>query len=410
MQWVQYDSESRQIAAYELLKSVRLDHLSEEFLSSLLEDEKYESVLPIKFLKCVTSVLRQRSDHGWHKKSHESSPALVQQPRLSYIMNKLLIIGGTCDSENARACMYWNRNEEYWFNFTELPNYYTNCYEWSVCAGDGRTIFVSGGYHKDNESGLHQGSSQVWMWHNNGWKALPTMIQGRWAHGFVYADKKLFVFGGKARKQNDHIQCLKSNEFLDLKSLEQGLDTESFLTSHKWKKARNMKFCFHSPLLSILGDYIYLLGMAVRGNNIFRQEIYRFNISKHTMTKLSDIPFSLWGGVATTVADNIFAFGIKHQTMCMRYTPSTDTWCELSPSGAIADNRPLPLYIQDRISPLAVVDGKIVLAKRMHNTREDTLIVDEYDVEENTWNKSNFAPPPALYLKGVSLVCADLNI
>ena len=219
--------------------------------------------------------------------------------------------------------MYWNRDEESWTKFTELPDYYTNCHKWSVCAGDGR-IFVSGGFHIDNDSDLCEGSSQVWMWHNNSWKALPPMIHGRWSHGFVYADKKLFVFGGKSRRHYMP-KCLRFNEFLDLKLLEKSGDAESLLMTLSWQNLSNLKFTFHSPQLSVLGDSIYLSGMVSYDGSV-RAEIYRFSISKLTKKKLSDMPFSAWGGVATTVGDNIFVFGIEHQSMCRRYTPSTDTW------------------------------------------------------------------------------------
>ena len=50
LKWIQYDSESRQKATTKLLKAIRLDYLSEVFLSSLLEDEKYEHILTINSL------------------------------------------------------------------------------------------------------------------------------------------------------------------------------------------------------------------------------------------------------------------------------------------------------------------------------------------------------------------------
>ena len=74
---------------------------------------------------------------------------------------------------------------------------------------------------------------------------------------------------------------------------------------------------------------------------------------------------------------------------------------ELSPSGAVADKS---LYVCDCTSPLAVIDGKIVLTKLIQQRPgEDTLIVDEYDVKENTMEQEQSAsstilrqPPEAL--------------
>ena len=419
--WMEHDSESRQQAAKELLKSVRLDHLSEAFLTSLLQDEKYESILPIKFLQCVGSVLHQRFGQGCHSKSKESSLVLIttQQPRFSYSENKLLIIGGTAcnlwDHTNIRDCMYWNMDEESWTKFTELPDSYTNCHEWSVCAGDGR-IFVSGGFHIENEPGHLEGSSQVWMWHNNSWKALPPMIHGRWSHGFVYADRKLFVFGGKSHRRNSNqAKCLKSNEFLDLKHLEQSGDAESLLTL-SWQKMSNMKFTFHSPQLSVLGDSIYMSGMVCYGDS-FRCEIYHFSISKRALKKLSIMPMSFRRGVSATVCDNIYVFGNSNESMnCVRsrYTPSTDTWCNLSPScSAVADKRPIEFFASyDCISPLTIFDGKILLVKLMRQTLDNcTQIMYEYNVEENRWSQSSLNYPPSYFNnRKLSLICAAIKV
>ena len=415
---MEHDFESRQQAAKELLKSVRLDHLSEEFLTSLLQDEKYESILPIKFLQCVGSVLCQRFGQGCHSKSKESSLASIatQQPRFSYSENKLLIIGGTAydlwNHTNIRDCMYWNRDEETWTKFTELPDSYINCHKWSVCAGDGR-IFVSGGFYRDNESGHFEGSSQVWMWHNNSWKALPPMIHGRWSHGFVYADRKLFVFGGKSHRRNK-AKCLKSNEFLDLKHLEQSGDAESLLMTLSWKKMSNMKFTFHSPQLCVLGDSIYLAGMAC-SNNSFRGEIYHFSISKRAIKKLSNMPLRFRWGVSATVCDNIYVFGDRNQSVCSRYTPSTDTWYSISPSYsvAVADNRPIEYFAgYDCIAPLTLVDGKILLVKLMRQTSNNyTQIMHEYDVEEKRWTESSLNYPPSCFNNTkLSLVCAAIKL
>ena len=413
LKWIQYDSESRQKATTKLLKAIRLDYLSEVFLSSLLEDEKYEHILTIKFLKCVNNILLQRSSRGHHKESQNLSPTTVQQPRFSYSKNKLFVIGGSHRNPydgNTRDCMYWNRAEESWTKFTELPNYYTNCCHWSVCAGGGR-IFVSGGYHTDSESVEQEGSAKVWMWHNNSWEALPPMIHGRYKHGFVYAAKKIFVFGGKLYYR-DHLKCLNSNEFLDLESLEEGGSAECLLVNQNWQKTTRMKFCFHSPLISVLHDNIYLLGTSGR-TKTFRGKTYCFNISKQTMTKMADSPSGFTGAVSTTVGNNIFVFGTKHRSMCMRYTPSTDTWCELSPSGPIEDKRLFKyLHKCDLISPLAIVDGKIILTKLIQRQpNEDTLIVDEYNVEENTWNKSTLAHPPSCFDRHMlSIVSAEISI
>ena len=413
LKWIEYDPVSRQKAANELLKAVRVDHLSEAFLSSLLEDEKYESALPVNFYTYADSVLHQRfgQGQGRHTKSKKSFSAPVQQPRFSYSKNKLLVIGGTAhnlnkNNENIRDCIYWDRVEESWTKFTELPNCYTDCYEWSVCVGDGR-IFVSGGYHV--ESSHSEGSSQVWMWHNNSWKALPPMIHGRWAHGFVYADKKLFVFGGKSHKQN-RIKCLKYNEFLDLKPLEQSGDTVSLLGTLSWQQTTTMKFRFHSPLISILGDSIYLLGMSGFSFLTFKENAYRFSISKHTLKKLSNVPFNAGVGVSTTVGDNIFVFGDKHPQLA-RYTPSTDTWCDLTPSGSIEDNRAQITYSFDRISQPAIVDGRIILAKlKLERKGKYTRIVDEYNVEKNTWSKTDLTLAPCFNNKILSLLSAEIDV
>ncbi len=380
--WTNHDVAARYLAGQELLKAVRLCY-------------------------CSPAVLR--------KIANNMSPMndYVQEPRYSYSPTKLVIVGGAplCNSQRGsttRDCMYWDRT--HWTKFTDMPSHYTNIRQWTTCVSDNR-IFISGGC--DPTKRCRSGSSAVYMWHQNSWTALPDMIEGRWHHGMVFANNKLFCFGGKSkRNERNRDVLLKSIEVLDLQLLMQDQVTDtSAAVSCQWTKARNMKHKFHSPLLSVFGDNIYMFGLNMY--NQFKPETFAYNISTRKMTNKAVMPFTddfTKSGGSITVGQDIFVFCQDLWSKCafMKYTPVSDTWCNLN-----SVNLPVP-QLDDNISPLVFFEGRITLAKRTdnctcspHGMFSDHAV--EYDIDEDEWIERDMSIPSIYNGQDVSLFTVDVG-
>ncbi len=417
MTWIKHDVSSRRTFSDELFKAVRWSYCSQGLLATLTEDRKYKAIVSSQVLNKIQSVLQERFGpvRRTRRRKNAAKIDIQQQARYSLTNNRLMIIGGKSPSEYlwddeesscVLDCMCWNRTEETWSKFTELPQHYLNVAKWEICATDGR-IFVSGGISNDVLQDVEHAIATVWMWHNNTWTALPPMKQGRCEHGMVYANNKLFCFGGKFLNKilNNNSQRLNSIEFLDLQQ-----------PATSWTRTTRMKKKFSSPLISVLGDNIYILGMFGAGSKFIR-DTFVYSISHQKLTAAAPMPNDLYNGKAITVGQEIFVFSMQQRESCMSYTPATDTWCHFSQTWDLSKDMP-EFESNINLLSLSFFDGRIVRAESQqsvgriirggsHCVKQS---VDEYDLEHKEWSKSDMTLPGCYANKKVMIVNAHIDI
>ena len=377
--WIAHDGVYRIAASHEMLECVRLDLCSTEFLNSILDQTKYDHVVSMSFRNRVRNVLRRRSGTSRRVTMVKSNP-----PRYSYTSKKLLLVGSkvTDDEkkgENVRDCMYWQRSEQQWTKFTELPTHFSRCRQWKVYATN-NLLFVSGGFTKDTESNSILGCKEAWMYYKKKWIQLPNMTQGRWSHGVIAAKGLLFSFGGKSHKENTYTSHLKHNEYMHLDYYFNEYDHPPLC----WIFTTSMKFKFYDPILTTDSkeENIYILGMNGCPTRFVRHT-YAYNIHKRGLTPKACIPEDAMGAAAVNVGEDMYVVG-GESGVCLQYTPALDTWCKLTSCKA-----------PRLLSSAVYLDDKIVVANRQSRSRIEVAEAEEYERQNNTWSPSDLRPPAA---------------
>ena len=187
--WCSHESNERSQITQELLAHVRFNYCTLDFLKSVNTDPKFDCICTPRFRRYVRHALQHRTGKLCGPRSKKQSWTTSQQPRFSFSKNKLLLIGGHAKKlidfmdTNLRSCCVWNRTDQEWCKFTELPPHYDQCFEWTVTVASDR-FFVTGGYHTtDRQTGDRGDITQTQIQHPT--RDVPTSGCGVKVNGIV---------------------------------------------------------------------------------------------------------------------------------------------------------------------------------------------------------------------------------
>uniref|UniRef100_A0A8D0BWM3 Kelch repeat and BTB domain containing 3 n=1 Tax=Salvator merianae TaxID=96440 RepID=A0A8D0BWM3_SALMN len=268
--WTKHNLEARQKYLLDLLKKVRLHHLSEETLQGILhsEDELLERAGCLVIInEAIKSV---RSFGGLFP---DARPSTTEQ---------YILVHKTEENGVHRHTFCYNIKTDQWKELThthivDLPG--------SSLSSYGEKIFITGGCEGNCFRTIrlhiaemfHDATDQTWCYCpvKDSFSSVSTMKKPRTMHTSVVTLNQLFVIGGKTRASQG------------IKSL---LDVEAYNPfSKEWKSVSPLPRGIYYPEASACHDIIYVLGSEVEITDAFNPSLdcfFRYNVATDQWSEL----------------------------------------------------------------------------------------------------------------------------
>ncbi|XP_019380876.1 PREDICTED: kelch repeat and BTB domain-containing protein 3 isoform X1 [Gavialis gangeticus] len=254
LQWTKHNLETRQKHLPQLIKKVRLHHLSEKTLQDFLHSEEHL----FKSANCLV-IMNDAI------KSVQHSSGLFPDARPS-TTEKYIFVHKTEENGEIRHTFCYNIKTDKW---KELPHTHMIDLPGSSLCSYGEKIFITGGC-KGNccktirlhiAEPFHDATDQTWCYCpvKNEFSLVSPMKKTRTMHTSVMTLNQLFVIGGKTQGAQD------------TRSL---LDVESYNPlSKKWKSVSHLPRGIYYPEASACQNIIYVLGSEVEITDAFNPSL-----------------------------------------------------------------------------------------------------------------------------------------
>ena len=342
--WVKHDSENRLADLEDLLREVHISKCSDNVLSKMMDDysdlfNKQQSM----YRWILSEVLRKPMAHG---KLHDDGKTII-------------IIGGQSFSDVSNTDC-WTLQNDQMVKFSEFnTDAKLNSYH-SICQIPGG-FMVTGGNYSD--------LCVIFVLSMKMWVKQQSLLTSRSYHVSCFCSNKVFLMGG----YTGLLRTTSSVDFMDI-------EKKTWSNGAKLPKA--------ACLLKAVNfkSKLFVMYPGTRNCNF-----YQLDRDEKSWLQKTALPSSGDGCSLAASDDKIFAAGGDKNINYM-YTPTTDSWCQLTgPS------------LQERHG--ALVHHQQILYLFPGSKRDKILTnVEEYDISADKWSLTKWKMPTPLWLHGTFLV------
>ena len=179
------------------------------------------------------------------------------------------------------------------------------------------------------------------------WKQLDSLKFARYAHGSIFADGIVFVFGGT-------VSVVQQSASVHSLTLDGG----------KWTSEPDLPIGVYYPEVANVENSIFLL-------DINTNQLLKMDAKKKTWSHQNKMPGeNCWGSRMVSAQNKLFvAGGSGTDKVCAQYDPRTDSWCSL--------NSPT---LEHHFGVLVPLEQKVYL---IGGQTEDHI--EEYNLDSKTW-------------------------
>ena len=214
------------------------------------------------------------------------------------------------------------------------------------------------------------------------WTKMNSMPTHRICATAVVLEQAVFILGGGIRQDGEFVpvaQCEQLN-----------------VQQNVWCKHPAMIQGMFWPLALALNDCVYVLFNDHCYNKVSQWRTVRslqmYNLASQRWTMRQPLPDHIGrtnGAQVVVVDDGMLVVG-GYDMICVRYTPLSDTWTGLTRS--LHNRAGAALVLHER--HVLVTGGEEWNEKEMEWQRSD--LVEEYDVDQDTWHHSDIKMPMRL--------------
>jgi len=351
LSWINHDRSLRSGFFLDVMKHVRFDIISLDYLASRIQNEPLLKECD-NLKDAISKVIFDRV------LKKDSSPSLGSVSKSRLFLNNIImaVMGGQRDNDRLQSVEAFSFRTNRWSSLCEMPDGRSHC----GAAVVGGKVYVVGGmdYYGYGTNSVCMYDPNVDIWNSS----IPSMQSERIGLGVAVLDKRIYAIGGVNREEGR----LRSAEVLDL----------TVEGTQEWKYIASMNTTRWGPGVAVLNGRIFAVGGEDHSG--FRlSSVETYDPERNVWSYVADLSVPRRGAGVGVLNGILYCVGgdtRKGSTKTVeKYCEDTNTWSQVA---EMNHSRQLPGVFthEGRLYVVGGYDGHSFLSS-----------MEMYDPVTNTW-------------------------